>query len=260
MKTKSKVIKKGYINIYSDLKPKELRQLKYKLLYKKLTPDWEETLVFLAKSFKDLVRKDSTVLDAGCGNGNYIIDENRKRIKKAIGIDLSPEFTSKNICLDKIFFGDLRSLPFTDESFDAVVSLWVLEHIQTPEKVFSEIYRVLKRKGYFFFATPYKYYLPLFLLQSFLNFKSLKNFLNKKIFDREPEDVFETFYKANTLKKIQDLSSGLFEIKTLQLNPDPSYTSFNDLSFKISSFISRVSIHLGPDIFSPHIIGILQKK
>jgi len=95
------------------------------------------------------------ILDAGCGHGNIVVDEFRKNIKKAVGIDFNKEATSKNVCLDEIVIGDLEKMPFSSESFDVVLSLWVLEHLENPLKVLSEIYRVLKPGGAFFFVTPY---------------------------------------------------------------------------------------------------------
>jgi SAM-dependent methyltransferase len=40
-------------------------------------------------------------------------------------------------------------LPFHDDSFDAVVALWSLNHVRDPETVFSEVHRVLVPGGRF---------------------------------------------------------------------------------------------------------------
>lgn len=45
-----------------------------------------------------------------------------------------------------------ESLPFADSSFDLIVSLQVLEHVQNPAKVVLELYRVLKPGGEMFIA------------------------------------------------------------------------------------------------------------
>jgi len=47
---------------------------------------------------------------------------------------------------------DAEELPFGDETFDAVVSNFVVHHLARPEKVFTEIARVLKPKGRFAFV------------------------------------------------------------------------------------------------------------
>lgn len=43
--------------------------------------------------------------------------------------------------------GDLKNLPFTDGCFDRVTCLSVLEHIESPEKVLPELWRVLRPGG-----------------------------------------------------------------------------------------------------------------
>lgn len=56
--------------------------------------------------------------------------------------------------------GDLRQLPFRNESFDFVSALDVLEHIKDDELAVSEINRILKKKGLTIITVPHrkKYY------------------------------------------------------------------------------------------------------
>ncbi len=254
---KSKILEKGYINIYSELNPKERKQIYFKTLYKKDQKDkWDDTQVYLTKAFSSLNKKYPKILDAGCGNGNYVIDENRKIITSAIGIDVLPEYTKKNVCLDKIVFGNLEKLPFKNNSFDSVISLWVLEHLENPSEVFKEIHRVLKPHGLFFFATPNSNYLPLKIMH---NLKSLNinHLLNKFLFGRESEDIFPTHYKANTLKSIQKHAGKMFVIEKLFLNEDVSYTSFNNLTYQISKKL--MSMKFLSEFTHSHIVGILRK-
>ena len=95
----SKILEHGYINIYSDLSAQERRQVHFKTLYKSENPGWDDSLIFLTNRFREFLKPNLTVLDAGCGNGNYIIDENRAGITHAVGIDVAKEFVQKNICL-----------------------------------------------------------------------------------------------------------------------------------------------------------------
>jgi ubiquinone/menaquinone biosynthesis C-methylase UbiE len=47
-----------------------------------------------------------------------------------------------------------ETLPFHDSSFDGVVSIQVLEHVQDPAAAISEVYRTLKPGGWFYFSCP----------------------------------------------------------------------------------------------------------
>src|SRR3989344_1238122 len=152
-------IERGYINIYSKLRPQELRQIFYSREYKKINPSWDDTMILLAHEFglaAKTMGKKVRVFDAGCGNGNYAIEENSTLINLAWGMDVKPELTKKNRILDEIKYGNLETIPYPDKRFYIAFSLWVLEHLENPEKVFQEIHRVLRPDGIFIFATPNK--------------------------------------------------------------------------------------------------------
>jgi SAM-dependent methyltransferase len=256
---KSKVRKKGYINIYSKLTNQEKRQIYYKTLYKHQYPDWDETLVYLSKRLSTFLSGKEKLLDFGCGNGNYLIDENRDKISMAVGVDIDEVYVKKNICLDKVIINDSKNLPFEDNTFDVLTSLWVLEHLKHPQNAFNEMYRVLKFGGKLLFCVPNYNYLPIRLIH-FLSFLKVGTFLNKCLFGREEGNTFRAYYKVNTLSEIRKIVETRFNIIELRTNYDPSYTSFNEITFKISSFVNRLFTKLGLNYTHPHIIGILEKK
>jgi 2-polyprenyl-6-hydroxyphenyl methylase / 3-demethylubiquinone-9 3-methyltransferase len=53
----------------------------------------------------------------------------------------------------KYLYGNAQDQPFEDESFDVVLAMDLLEHIESPEKVIRECSRVLKPHGLLFFHT-----------------------------------------------------------------------------------------------------------
>lgn len=84
-------------------------------------------------------------LDIGCGDaprGTVNCDVRRTRIKAR----------AKNFIVC-----DANILPFRPNIFNEIVSNHVIEHLKDPEKVLSEINRVLKLGGLFVVATPNKY-------------------------------------------------------------------------------------------------------
>jgi hypothetical protein len=48
---------------------------------------------------------------------------------------------------NRVFLGDMHSMPFTDDFFDAVLCGWTLSYSSTPEKAAKEILRVVKNSG-----------------------------------------------------------------------------------------------------------------
>ena len=116
------------------------------------------------KTLKDLVnyrfirslrlKKDEMVLDLGCNAGELLNKIVATYRIKGYGLDIS----DKTIEVAKRFnpygnqyiVGDGENLPYRDGYFDVVVSTDVLEHVPRPDKVISEIARVLKAGGRFY--------------------------------------------------------------------------------------------------------------
>jgi SAM-dependent methyltransferase len=97
----------------------------------------------------------------------------------------------------------LMKIPYGDEMFDIVFSDNVLEHLEFPENVFSEVSRVLKPGGVFLFKTPNKYhYMPLIASVTPTSFHQLVN----KWRGRAEVDIFPTQYRANCVRDIQRLA------------------------------------------------------
>jgi ubiquinone/menaquinone biosynthesis C-methylase UbiE len=97
----------------------------------------------------DNVRRGSSLLDLGCGEGLLALLK-RKDVYLA-GIDLSPELVemATRNGYDKACVGQLTELPFPEASFDYVVSLDVFGHVDFADKdaVLAEIKRVLRPDG-----------------------------------------------------------------------------------------------------------------
>lgn len=111
------------------------------------------------RTLMDLIMKThdkKIVLDAGCGNGKTI-SYIAKRYKnyQMVGLDISNSFLklakskSSNI-KNRVDYvkADVSLLPFTDESFDLVISEDVIPFVKNKEKALSELRRVLKKDGY----------------------------------------------------------------------------------------------------------------
>ncbi len=89
------------------------------------------------------------VLDVCCGPG-VITAGATARGAKTFGIDFSSsavDIASTNVPDAEIYEGNAQSLPFSDNTFDAVVCGFGIIHVPDPQKALSEMYRVLKPAG-----------------------------------------------------------------------------------------------------------------
>lgn len=124
--------------------------------------------LFLARYYnlncvKDTVDKykfRGTVLDFGCGDKPYKYLFKYGTDYKGIDFKLH----STNNCFpyseppDYFFpknYAKTFRLPFKSNLFNHVVAFQVLEHHQDPEKMFSEIFRVVKKAGYVLITVPF---------------------------------------------------------------------------------------------------------
>ena len=102
----------------------------------------------LALSLLDRYAKDAQdVLDVGSGTGALLSELQQQR--RAVGIDFSPLAVAfcRERSLESLVVADASRLPFQEASFDAVVSLDTLEHVEDDTGAVECIARSLKPGG-----------------------------------------------------------------------------------------------------------------
>jgi SAM-dependent methyltransferase len=121
--------------------------------YERFMGRWSRVVAPRLVDFTDLPER-GRMLDVGSGTGSlaFVIAE-RKSHTHVLGIDPSKEYvayaTSRNRFPDRVGFevGDAQQLDFPDASFDATLSLLVINFIPDPKKALFELRRVTKPGG-----------------------------------------------------------------------------------------------------------------
>jgi len=96
------------------------------------------------------------ILEIGCSTG-YFTKVLKNKGKNVCGVDINAdhiELAQRKYPRIRFQTCDASGLPFSDESFDVVLMLEVLEHVQDEVRIISEIYRVLKDGGTLIMSVP----------------------------------------------------------------------------------------------------------
>jgi len=93
-----------------------------------------------------LPKGEGRLLDAGAGAGIYkplVLSKGYEYV----GIDVKPRSQD-------VVYGDITSMPFPDNYFEAVLCVDTLEHVEKDYVAIKEMFRVLKPKGVLVLHTP----------------------------------------------------------------------------------------------------------
>jgi len=137
---------------HKAFKEKDLKKIFFNELFTKLNPKdphWN-FLGSKAAGLDEKIPLGSKVLDVGSGDCKY-----GKLLpgRDYVGTDLV--FSSDKHDFSPIgIVSDAHNLPFYSESFDYVLNMFLMEHVSEPDKILSEMHRVLKINGKVFALIP----------------------------------------------------------------------------------------------------------
>jgi ubiquinone/menaquinone biosynthesis C-methylase UbiE len=116
---------------------------------------WEVTEEKFMNKFLALVKPNSKILDAGCGTGKslkVLVNGGFDAYGQDISIGMLNE-AKKHINASRLQQGDICNLSYPDETFNGVISLFTLHHIEDIKKALGELKRVTKTNGNLYLAT-----------------------------------------------------------------------------------------------------------
>ena len=226
----------------------------YRERYRAIRPEWKSSGDQLEAMVRSHVTSNSSVLDLGCGRGG-VVELFWREAKLAAGLDPdSPSLSEHRAPGMPVIRGVGERLPFIDESFDLIVCLWVLEHLQDPAAMMREVHRVLRPGGHFVFLTP-NMRNPLMVANRIGRaLPSLQRRLVPRFYGREEADTFPVRYRANTVGAIRGHANAAgLDVYDMRVVADPTYLAVNSFMFRASVMSER----LMPKGWGVHLLGDL---
>jgi methionine biosynthesis protein MetW len=119
----------------------------------------------------ELLEPGGRMLDIGCGDGSLLALARGSKFQEVCGIDVAPAVVQRaeETCAQRlgsldgvhVKCADLNeTLPFEDNSFDAVTAIAVIEHLFDPYFSVDEVHRLLRPGGQFIMEVPNLAWLP----------------------------------------------------------------------------------------------------
>lgn len=202
--------------------------------------------------------RGARLLDAGCGRYLEFSRELGADVT-AVGVDLETTLETRNVQSPYGVRANLEHLPFPADYFDIVISRSVIEHLEQPLHVFREFQRVLKPGGKVILSTPNKYdYVSVF---ASLTPYRWHRYIVSRIVGVSEDDVFPTFYRANTLRRITEVlnAAGLQKLELRAINHYPVYLMFSPILFRLGVLYERVTSADRLQNFRGTLLAVFQK-
>jgi SAM-dependent methyltransferase len=197
-------------------------------------------------------------LDVGCGD-NTILDRFRSDEREIWGTDFQQHPELSHLDHFKLMQSDGR-LPFEDGTFDVVVCVSVMEHVENPHEFLGEIMRVLKPGGRFVGHTISGAHYVTWIRRAFgMAPHAATQKVVKLLYGRDEVDTFPTRYRLNRARTIEQAAArvGLTR-ERIKRYADPGYFSFArpliPVAVATDWALSKVSPELGRLYFTATLL------
>ena len=179
----------------------------------------------------ETVQPGMRILHAGCGWDKSNVTRPYKERCHVVGIDLDPRVESKYH--SEFYLASISMMPFADESFDIIVSEYVMEHVEELASAFREMARVLKPAGCLLLLTPNLY-----------SYKTICSLLTPHKFhiwtgrirygEGHEADMYPTVYRCNSPRSLvrTALASGFKETSLQFVTNGPTWVEKAPILFE----------------------------
>jgi SAM-dependent methyltransferase len=207
-----------------------------RIFYPTFQSNWDDEL--FRDEILSVIRPDHHVLDLGAGAGIVVQMNFRGKVRRVCGVDPDPRVQS-NPYLDEGRVAGGESIPYPDSSFDVVFADNVLEHLEAPARVFSEVHRVMRPGGVFLVKTPNRrHYMPVIAMATPHSFHQIVNRLR----GRASTDTFPTLYRVNSPRAVTRFARSTgFSVESIRLYEGrPEYLRITSPTYLVGLLYERL--------------------
>ena len=200
----------------------------------------------------ELGKASAKILDVGCGSA-WVAKHFMGSATTVVSFDISDKNTKQALALfpGKNHFavtGDVYRLPFRENSFDAIISAEVIEHVPNIQAYLSNLIRVIKPGGRIILSTPYDEKI----------IYSLCIHCNRPTPQHAHLHVFTEGSMQNILDKKKGISYQMFTFSNKALLKLRTHLILKYLPFSVWRFIDRIANSI---IKKPtRLVVVIEKK
>jgi len=191
---------------------------------------------------RSAVRPDMALLNLGAGPpSNNRVRAFKGDVKLAAGVDIDPVVLT-NPELDEARLIVDGKIPYEAGSFDLVLSDFVLEHVEHPALFLTEVRRVLRRGGSFFFRTPNLWHYTGIIARMTPHVVHEKIANKARGLSEDAHEPYPTYFRMNTRGSLNRAAraAGFEKIELKMIEAEPSYMVFNPIVFRLGVAYERM--------------------
>lgn len=209
---------------------------------------------------REKIPNGARILEIGAGAKNETTQV-LSSIGTVTALDIDSDVHKNSAAAQTLVFDGIK-FPVPDQSFDACVSNWVLEHVADPVSHFREVARVLRPGGVYCFRTPNL--LHYVMCGSYLLPHSMHLAFANRLRKMKPDAhaPWPTYYRANRPARLKQLmaDAGIELTSLTMIEPEPAYGRAHPaLFYPMMAYERVVNANRFFETFRVIIIAVAQK-